>query len=207
MPAKLTLFSGPACAWKSTLAARLSQETGIPHLEMDQVRRRILPGPRHTRRERVAALRVMLFAAGLLLKNGVSVILDAQYRRAEDREPVRRLAEQTGSRLVLIECAVSPTEAVRRFQLRGPDPVRLDLTPARVERMAREFPYSREGLLLDTDTRSPEECLDRIRRYLAQLHDSPKPGISSLPIPVVAPCACIPLRQRPPVPNHQVTGR
>ena len=71
-----------------------------------------------------------------------------------------------GCPLVLIECAVPAEEAVRRFQRRGPDPARLDLTAGLVEQMAREFPYSGEGLLLETAARTPAECLALIRRRL-----------------------------------------
>ncbi|MCW5976799.1 MAG: AAA family ATPase [Bryobacteraceae bacterium] len=173
MDPKLILFAGSACSWKTTIAAKLSARTGIPHLSMDHVRVRLIPGPRHTRAERLIALRAMNLAAELLLASGASVILDAQYRSSEDRQEAAAAAEKTGARLALIECMVSPDEAVRRFVRRGPDPVRLNLTPELVRQMARDFVYTREGLLLDTDALTPEECLARVESFLAGRGSSP----------------------------------
>ena len=56
---------------------------------------------------------------------------------------------------------------MRRFIERGPDPIRLDLTNENVYEMAREFVYSREGLVLDTDRLSVEECFALVDQYVA----------------------------------------
>jgi predicted kinase len=133
---------------------------------MDRTRKRLLPDAPHTRPDRVVALRAMLYAAEHLLVRGIGVILDAQYRRASDRAQVSELASGLRVPLFLIECAVSPEEAVRRFHRRGPDPIRLDLTPEAVHRMALEFEYSKEGLLLDTGSLTADECFARIVDYL-----------------------------------------
>jgi len=46
--------------------------------------------------------------------------------------------------------------------------VRLDLTEELVERLAREHHYTGAGLLLDTETLSPGECLRRIDAWIAE---------------------------------------
>jgi predicted kinase len=167
MRGRLVVFSGPACAGKSTLAAALAARHGLPHLQMDAARQRILPDSGHTRADRAAAYRAMHYAAELLLGHGVSVILDAPYGHHEDRQEVAGMAASTGARFYLVECAVAPETAVARLRLRGPDPVRVDLTPERVEQLARDFHYYGIGLLLDTGALTPAECLARVEAHLA----------------------------------------
>ncbi len=165
-PGSLILFAGPPCAGKSTLAAAVAARRSIPHLQMDSTRARILPGAAHTRADRRVAYRAMHFAAELLVANGVPVILDAPYGHAEDRAEVAGVCAKTGAPLRLIECRVSPETAVERLRRRGPDSVRLDLTPERTVQLVRAHRYSGAGLLLDTEALTTEECLARIAEYL-----------------------------------------
>jgi predicted kinase len=162
MTARLVVFAGPPCSGKSTLGARLAAKLGVPHLTMDDTRARLLPHAAHTRADRQVAYRAMAFAAELLAGCGQDVILDAPYAHAEDRRELARFP------LYLVECSVPPREALARFAQRDPrHPGMAGLTTKRVERLAREFPYTGKGLLLDTNSTSPEECMERIERYLA----------------------------------------
>jgi hypothetical protein len=81
-----------------------------------------------------------------------------------DRERVMRLHPLL--RIRWIECAVSVETALRRFQARGPDPVRLDLTDELVRRMVSEYHYTRAGLVLDTDTLTVAECVRESLEYI-----------------------------------------
>lgn len=157
------MFAGPPCSGKSALAAQLALRMGIPHLAMDAVRQRILPGAAHTRADRRVAYRAMHLAAEAVLQAGGAIILDAPYGHAEDRQDLDRAG---AGHIKLIECRVSPEIAVQRFHARGPDGIRLDLTAEIVERSARQYPYSGTGLTLDTGVLSPNECLERIQAFL-----------------------------------------
>ena len=159
------VFAGPPCSGKSTIAAEIARRLGLPHLSMDDTRRRLLPHAAHTRTDREVAYRAMLFAAELLRDAGAGVVLDAPYGHAEDRDAVLQLRPRW------IECRVTPETAVRRFRARGPDPVRLDLTDDLVRRTVAEYQYTGAGLTLDTESLSPEEC---VRAALDMLTEVPQ---------------------------------
>jgi predicted kinase len=142
-------FTGPPCAGKSTLAAEVARRLGVPHLSMDETRRRLLPDAAHTRADREVAYRAMEWAAEML----PGVVLDAPYGHEEDYAALERLGAK------VIECRVSPETAVRRFRERGPDRVRLDLTEDVVRRMVEDYRYRGGALVLDTDRLSAAECL------------------------------------------------
>jgi len=167
-PAVLIVFAGPACSGKSTLASEVARRYGLPHYSMDGIRQRILPQAAHTRDDRRVAYRVMHLLAGELARAGAGAVLDAPYGHPEDRDELAAVARDTGADVRWIECQVSPATAVVRFRQRGADPVRLDLTEELVERLAREHHYTGAGLLLDTETLSPGECLRRIDAWIAE---------------------------------------
>jgi predicted kinase len=161
----LIVFAGPACSGKSTLAVAVARRRGLPHLSMDATRQRLMPGASHTRADREIAYRAMLLAAELLLAAGAGAVLDAPYGHAEDRAELARVG---AGKWKLIECRVSPETAVARLRARGiPDASRPDLTEERVAQLNREYQYTGEGLVVDTDKVSVAECLARIESYLA----------------------------------------
>ncbi len=164
--AQLIVLSGPACSGKTTLGERLAPLLGAPHLQMDAVRARLMPHSSHTRQDRRIAYRAMALAAELLLSRNQPVILDAQYGHVEDRRDVEQVVMRTAASLYLVECKIAPAAAAARFEKRGPDSVRLDLTADRVIADARAFSYSGRGLLLDTAAQSIDTALAAIVRYL-----------------------------------------
>ena len=162
----LIVFAGPACSGKSTLAAEVARRRGLPHLSMDATRQRILPDAAHTRADRAVAYRAMHFAAELLVGAGAGAVLDAPYGHPEDRAEMVRVS---GGKYRLIECRVAVETAVERLRARGiPDPSRPDLNEELVARLHREYPYSGEGLLVDTDRAPFEVNLRRIEQWLGR---------------------------------------
>jgi adenylate kinase family enzyme len=154
---KVTIaFTGPPCAGKSTLAAEVARQLGLPHLSMDATRQRLLPDAAHTRADREVAYRAMEWAAEML----PDVVLDAPYGHDEDYAGLVRLGA------VVIECRVSPETAVRRFRERGPDAVRKDLTEDVVRQMVEEYHYRGGALVIDTERVSAAESVDRVLSVL-----------------------------------------
>ena len=155
------VIAGPPCAGKSTIAAQVSRRLGIPHLSMDAVRQRLLPGAAHTRADRKVAYRAMLMAAELLHGAGKSVILDAPYGHQEDRDALAAVDP------LWVECKVSPAVAVKRLRARGIDPERPDLTEKIVRESAENYRYAEGTLVLDTERLSTDECVSRVEVLVA----------------------------------------
>lgn len=112
----LTLVGGDPGVGKSTLAAGLADHTGWTLLRSDEVRKD-LAGVGHTTRmvsrvgegiydERSTAetYAELLKRARLLLERGESVVLDATWRDARQREAAGLIASSTSSELVEIRC-------------------------------------------------------------------------------------------------------
>jgi len=163
---RLIVVAGPPCSGKSTLAAELARRRALPHLSMDATRQRILPDAAHTRADRQVAYRAMHFAAELLMRANAGAVLDAPYGHPEDRAELAAIVAATGAELRLIECRVSPEAAVRRLLERGPDAGRPDLTPETVAQMVHDYRYTDAGLVLDTETLTPAECVERAEAWL-----------------------------------------
>jgi predicted kinase len=162
----LTVFAGPACSGKTTLAGILAVERNWPHLAMDATRVRLMPDSGHTRGDRAIAYRAMHLAAELLLTHGVHTILDAPYGHRSDREEIAELAGRAKASMLLVECAVTPEAAAERHRARAGGHPGLDLTPGRVVEIVRGYRFSRLGLMLDTSRQSLHECMARLRDYL-----------------------------------------
>ncbi len=60
---RLIVLCGPPCSGKSTLAGQLAMRLGITHLQMGQVRERLMPASSHGRRHIDIAYRAMHWTA------------------------------------------------------------------------------------------------------------------------------------------------
>ena len=159
------VFSGPPCSGKSTVGALLAGRHGLEHFEMDWFRVRLLPDSRHTREDRAVAYRAMHVAAELLLKRGETVIINAGYSHAPERDEARRIARETGSSCHWVEFTVPVELAIDRNHRRRLSHPGLDLTPQHVRELVETFPYTYEGLVVDS-RRPVEECAAMVEGWV-----------------------------------------
>jgi predicted kinase len=163
---KLIAVSGPPCSGKTTLAGELRQKTGIVHLELDILRSQLLPDSRQDEHDRDITYRAMHLIAQYLLCAGHSVILDATYVRAVQRQALQHLARTTNAGLRIIQCRISPELAVRRFSTRPPGHFAVDLTEERVRELASDYRYDSGDVLVIPAEDSVESNLKRIESYI-----------------------------------------
>jgi predicted kinase len=163
----LVVVSGPPCSGKSTLARALAAAAELVRLEMDEFRVRLLPASTQAEADRDLAYRAMHLSAELLVRAGLCPALDATYARAASRTGLESVSRATAAGIYLIECRVDPAIAVSRFEARGSSHPAVDLTPARVERLAIDYPYCGCGLTVSSDDGGPLD-IPEILNYLAE---------------------------------------
>lgn len=115
---------------KTTIANALGQRLGCAVISSDVTRKKLakIPPTEHRFEEFHSGIYsedfsrrtydAILAEAGEVLSRGESVILDASFRRREERARVRRMAEEKGADLVVLECKLGEEEARRRLEQR-----------------------------------------------------------------------------------------
>src|SRR5688500_3913912 len=98
----LILMAGLPGSGKSTFARRLAGATGATVLESDALRQLLFGGPTHEAAESHALFGAIFEAAGTLLRDGHSVIIDATNLKRSDRRPAHDLVAATGASLVIV---------------------------------------------------------------------------------------------------------
>jgi hypothetical protein len=131
----LIIMHGPSGSGKSWLSERLVPLVAAVRLRSDQERKRMLeaesaPGADSAispdlytpARNRHTYARLLKCAESCLL-GGVSVIVDAAFLNADDRERFRSLAERCGASFVILSCIADKVEMGRRIARRGQENV------------------------------------------------------------------------------------
>jgi hypothetical protein len=114
----LVVLSGLPGTGKSTFARRLTERLPLLVLETDALRKALVDEPRHTRGESARLFAACHQLIQDLLTQGVPVLFDATNLQESHREPLYRIAELTGAKVILVY-TTAPTEVVReRLQRR-----------------------------------------------------------------------------------------
>ncbi len=124
-PPYLVITAGMVGTGKSAVAEELASETGMAVMASDMIRKALAgvpPTERHydtysggmySPEGSQKTYQKMFRLAKDLLKEGQSVILDATFKKREDREKALSLAIEAGARLWTVEC-VCPEEIVKK---------------------------------------------------------------------------------------------
>lgn len=115
---------------KTTIANALGQRLGCAIVSSDVTRKKLagIPATEHRFDEFQSGIYsedfsrrtydAILAQAGEVLSRGESVILDASFRRKEERARVRKVAEEKGADLLVLECRLGEAEARGRLERR-----------------------------------------------------------------------------------------
>lgn len=110
----LYLMLGLPGAGKTTTSNELAQLTGAVHLSSDAFRLQMYPKPTYSQHEHDTLYRTLDFVTELLLKNGNSVIYDANLNRREHRNEKYALAKRLHVQAELIWVQVDRAIAHKR---------------------------------------------------------------------------------------------
>ncbi|MER5206015.1 AAA family ATPase [Streptomyces sp. NPDC002825] len=156
----LTLVGGLPGSGKSTVSGALADRLGVTLLSSDRLRKELagipvdqsaaapygegLYTPEWTDRTYAA----LLERAAALLSRGESVVLDATWSNAAQREAAHRVAERTSADLVALHCRVPDETTAARLETRSAGPSDADLGV--VLAMAEREPPWAEAVAIDT---------------------------------------------------------
>ena len=172
---RLVLVGGVPGSGKTTVAGLLADELGAVLLSSDRLRKELagldpvrhaaapyrsgIYSPEHTERTYAELLR----RAGELLSRGESVVLDASWSAAEERDLARKVAERTYSTLVSLRCT-APVD-VTDARLRTRTGSLSDADPAIAHAMAADAAPWPQASDVDTSG-TPEAALTEATRIV-----------------------------------------
>ena len=179
---------------KSTIARALSEALGWPRLSSDALRKELASlSPREHRYEKFQqglyspafsrkTYEALFERARNILEMGISLIIDASFKKQRDRREAWALAHQAGADFLLIECQISEGEAQRRLARRVSDPNepsdgRWELFGAQREDFERVEEMSPDFHLTLRMEDSMEDCLGAIFQHLLRKASREGPGI------------------------------
>ena len=115
----LVAVSGLPGTGKSYFSQRLSERLPFVILESDALRRVLFPVPVYSRQESFRLFKAVYQLIERLLKDGVSVILDATNLTEGNREYLYSVAERLGVKLILVRVEAPPEVVRQRLAGRG----------------------------------------------------------------------------------------
>jgi predicted kinase len=148
------------------LAGAIAARYSLYVLAVDQILSCLMPGSDRRELDRIVGYRAMLLIARELLQRSHSVLLDATFTTNVSRTALARLTSEVHCRMHLIQCRVSPEVAATRFVQRVGHPA-IDLDMDRVRSLALNYPYQKDGLIVDND-RPVSVTLQQVDEYLQQ---------------------------------------
>ena len=180
---------------KSTIARALSAGLGWPQLTSDALRKELANlSPREHRYEKFdqglyapdfsrKTYQALFERARNILGRGISLIIDASFKKQMDRREAWALAQQAGADFFLIECQLPEGEVRRRLARRVSDPGepsdgRWELFAAQREDFESVVEMSPDFHLTLRTEGSVEDCLGAIFQHL--LRKAGREGVGSL---------------------------
>jgi len=177
------VFFGMIATGKSTISQVWAKHKQLPCYNSDRVRKELAGiNPTETQRESADSgiytkgfsqktYNALLNKAEAKLQQGDSVIIDASYQYAHDRQGIRELAKELKCQVYFILCQCPEAEMKLRMELRGKDPGAVSdgrweiyLKQKKRFELPDELPDSE---LIILDTRAPiEELLDKLIKKL-----------------------------------------
>ncbi|HEY55785.1 MAG TPA: ATP-binding protein [Dehalococcoidia bacterium] len=111
--------SGLPGTGKSYFCSKLVERLPLVVLESDALRRELFSAPSHSSPESARLFRALHLLIERLLKQGISLILDATNLSERNRERLYNIADRLGARLILVRVEAPPEVVYQRLQARA----------------------------------------------------------------------------------------
>jgi predicted kinase len=159
------VLAGPPCSGKSEVGNALACDSRL-YISVDRLFDLLLPGSDRNSADRMLAYDAAHLLARMLLERGLTPVLECTYSRLEQRTSlVEAIADVPSAPFWVVEFAVDPDEAVRRYR-ESPSHQATDLNEQLVRDRAQTFPYSVQALCLNSGSAPPGDLAHQIRRWL-----------------------------------------
>lgn len=104
---------------KTFFARRFAKDSKIFHLNSDRLRLEIFPNPKYTARENAVVFGTMDFVADELLRQGVSIIYDANSTKRIYRKRLQQIAKKHRAKYLLLWFQTPVGIALKRIRKRS----------------------------------------------------------------------------------------
>jgi len=118
----LIVVSGLPGTGKSFFSRRLAERVPLLVLESDALRKALFSLPSHSAGESLQLFRTIHLLIEELLKDGISLVLDATNLSERFRERLYSIADRTNARLVMVLVEAPPEVVRQRLEDRAGDP-------------------------------------------------------------------------------------
>jgi predicted kinase len=166
----LIVFCGPSGAGKTTVASLLSRELAkiLPtiHVQTDVIRRMFV-NPSYDKSESRFVYSVLYDITRRLLPLGCNVILDGTFLKDSYRERAIGIARYYRKRYLIVALRADLATLMERNRSRTPEEHVPEKT---VAGFWIKFQYPLNGIIIDTDELSPEECVKIILQKLSYVN-------------------------------------
>jgi predicted kinase len=114
----LIVVSGLPGTGKSYFCLKLAERIELVILESDSLRKMLFPAPSYSKEESTQLFRACHGLIEELLGRGISVALDATNLEEHNREQLYHIADQSGTRLIIVKMEAPPEVVQQRLERR-----------------------------------------------------------------------------------------